>query len=132
SIFFLLLMLIEFLVPVTVSITYWYLETDEFLHVKPGKGAAFVRTKLKNYVTGNTGPHPHGQGVPSSPAALEPATLVPLQLLKSSGTKCIMVGDPKQLPATVLSNVASKYLYECSMFERLQRVGHPVIMLTEQ
>jgi len=26
----------------------------EFLHVKPGKGAAFVRSKLKNYVTGNT------------------------------------------------------------------------------
>ena len=26
----------------------------EHLHVKPGKGAAFVRTKLKNYITGNT------------------------------------------------------------------------------
>lgn len=26
----------------------------EFLHVKPGKGAAFVRTKIKNYITGNT------------------------------------------------------------------------------
>ncbi|MDQ2085297.1 elongation factor P [Herbivorax sp. ANBcel31] len=26
----------------------------EFLHVKPGKGAAFVRTKLKNIVTGST------------------------------------------------------------------------------
>ncbi|KAK7325346.1 hypothetical protein VNO77_29508 [Canavalia gladiata] len=64
--------------------------------------------------------------------ALEPATLIPLQLLKSSGTKCIMVGDPKQLPATVLSSVASKFLYQCSMFERLQRAGHPVIMLTEQ
>ncbi|XP_028791064.1 helicase SEN1-like, partial [Neltuma alba] len=64
--------------------------------------------------------------------ALEPATLIPLQLLKSSGTKCIMVGDPKQLPATVLSNVASKFLYECSMFERLQRAGHTVIMLNEQ
>jgi elongation factor P len=25
----------------------------EFLHVKPGKGAAFVRTKLKNMQTGN-------------------------------------------------------------------------------
>jgi len=25
----------------------------EFLHVKPGKGAAFVRTKLKNAQTGN-------------------------------------------------------------------------------
>lgn len=24
----------------------------EFLHVKPGKGAAFVRTKLKNAITG--------------------------------------------------------------------------------
>ncbi|KAA8541523.1 hypothetical protein F0562_022675 [Nyssa sinensis] len=64
--------------------------------------------------------------------ALEPATLIPLQLLKSKGTKCIMVGDPKQLPATVLSNVASRYLYQCSMFERLQRAGHPVIMLTKQ
>mmetsp|Transcript_48283 Transcript_48283/g.70560 ORF Transcript_48283/g.70560 Transcript_48283/m.70560 type:complete len:235 (+) Transcript_48283:24-728(+) len=26
----------------------------EFLHVKPGKGAAFVRSKLKNLITGNT------------------------------------------------------------------------------
>ncbi|KAJ7516432.1 hypothetical protein O6H91_22G057900 [Diphasiastrum complanatum] len=26
---------------------------QEFLHVKPGKGAAFVRTKLRNYITGN-------------------------------------------------------------------------------
>lgn len=25
----------------------------EFLHVKPGKGAAYVRTTLRNYVTGN-------------------------------------------------------------------------------
>ncbi|XP_031256131.1 uncharacterized ATP-dependent helicase C29A10.10c isoform X2 [Pistacia vera] len=64
--------------------------------------------------------------------ALEPATLIPLQLLKSDGTKCIMVGDPKQLPATVLSNVASKFLYECSMFERLQRAGYAVVMLTKQ
>ncbi|KAJ4826197.1 hypothetical protein Tsubulata_023786 [Turnera subulata] len=64
--------------------------------------------------------------------ALEPATLIPLQLLKSNSTKCIMVGDPKQLPATVLSNVASKFLYECSMFERLQKAGHSVTMLTKQ
>ncbi|XP_010553154.1 PREDICTED: uncharacterized protein LOC104823320 isoform X3 [Tarenaya hassleriana] len=26
----------------------------EFLHVKPGKGAAFVRTKIRNYVSGST------------------------------------------------------------------------------
>ncbi|KAF9612426.1 hypothetical protein IFM89_000174 [Coptis chinensis] len=64
--------------------------------------------------------------------ALEPATLIPFQLLKSHQTKCIMVGDPKQLPATVLSHVASKFSYECSMFERLQRAGHPVVMLAKQ
>ena len=29
-------------------------DPTEHLHVKPGKGAAFVRTKLKNYVTGGT------------------------------------------------------------------------------
>ena len=26
----------------------------EFLHVKPGKGSAFVRTKVKNLITSNT------------------------------------------------------------------------------
>ena len=31
-----------------------YFFITEFLHVKPGKGAAFVRTKLKNVVTGRT------------------------------------------------------------------------------
>ena len=28
------------------------LQVIEFQHVKPGKGAAFVRTKLKNVITG--------------------------------------------------------------------------------
>ena len=31
-----------------------FLPPAEFLHVKPGKGAAFVRSKLKNFITGNT------------------------------------------------------------------------------
>ena len=30
------------------------MQVIEFLHVKPGKGAAFVRTKLKNVITGST------------------------------------------------------------------------------
>mmetsp|Transcript_61176 Transcript_61176/g.193807 ORF Transcript_61176/g.193807 Transcript_61176/m.193807 type:complete len:261 (+) Transcript_61176:2-784(+) len=29
-------------------------KVTEFLHVKPGKGSAFVRSKLKNYITGNS------------------------------------------------------------------------------
>jgi elongation factor P len=31
-----------------------YFFITEFLHVKPGKGAAFVRTKMKNVITGRT------------------------------------------------------------------------------
>lgn len=34
----------------------------EFLHVKPGKGAAFVRTKLKNLKTGKVIPHTFNAG----------------------------------------------------------------------
>ncbi|KAI3990319.1 hypothetical protein MKX01_037658 [Papaver californicum] len=89
---------------------------------------------ISAYKFGNSSEHTLFDAVVIDEAAqaLEPATLIPLQLLKSNGTKCIMVGDPKQLPATVLSQVASKYLYECSMFERLQRAGHPVTMLIKQ
>lgn len=35
----------------------------EFQHVKPGKGAAFVRTKLKNVKTGKVLPHTFNAGV---------------------------------------------------------------------
>lgn len=35
--------------------------------------------------------------------------------------KCIMVGDPNQLPPTVLSQAAASYKYEESLFVRMQR-----------
>jgi len=35
----------------------------EFLHVKPGKGGAFVRTKLKNLKSGKVIPHTFNAGV---------------------------------------------------------------------
>ncbi|HOI48228.1 MAG TPA: elongation factor P, partial [Prolixibacteraceae bacterium] len=35
----------------------------QFLHVKPGKGAAFVRTKLKNLKTGRTVENTFNAGV---------------------------------------------------------------------
>lgn len=38
-----------------LSIEFFFLfSRAEFLHVKPGKGAAFVRTKIRNYVNGST------------------------------------------------------------------------------
>ncbi|CAI0375634.1 unnamed protein product [Linum tenue] len=61
--------------------------------------------------------------------AVEPATLVPL----SNGCKQVfLVGDPVQLPATVISSTASKFGYCTSLFERFQRAGYPVNMLKMQ
>ncbi|XP_059313666.1 probable helicase MAGATAMA 3 [Lycium ferocissimum] len=61
--------------------------------------------------------------------AVEPATLLPL----SNGCKQVfLVGDPVQLPATVISPIAGKFGYCVSLFERLQRAGYPVQMLKTQ
>ncbi|KAG0581963.1 hypothetical protein M758_3G023300 [Ceratodon purpureus] len=43
---------------------------QEFLHVKPGKGAAFVRTKLRNYITGNTVEKTFRAGEPAEEASI--------------------------------------------------------------
>ncbi|PHT98582.1 putative helicase MAGATAMA 3 [Capsicum chinense] len=42
------------------------------------------------------------------------------------------VGDPVQLPATVISPIAGKFGYCVSLFERFQRAGYPVQMLKTQ
>ncbi|XP_031111945.1 probable helicase MAGATAMA 3 [Ipomoea triloba] len=61
--------------------------------------------------------------------AVEPSTLVPL----ANGCKQVfLVGDPVQLPATVISTVAEKLGYGTSLFKRLQKAGYPVQMLKTQ
>nr|POE79379.1 helicase sen1 [Quercus suber] len=49
---------------------------------------------------------------------VEMSSLIPL---KYGCVKCIMVGDPKQLPPTVFSKEAAKFQYEQSLFVRMQR-----------
>ncbi|KAF3941675.1 hypothetical protein ABW19_dt0208095 [Dactylella cylindrospora] len=53
--------------------------------------------------------------------SIELSALIPL---KFGCKKCIMVGDPKQLPPTVLSREASRFAYEQSLFVRMQK-NHP-------
>jgi AAA domain len=60
--------------------------------------------------------------------ALEPATLVAIQMLAPGG-RCVLVGDPKQLPATVISSAAGRARLTQSLFERLQRVRRPSVRL---
>ncbi|CAL8465380.1 g4916 [Coccomyxa elongata] len=63
--------------------------------------------------------------------AVEPAALIPLQMLKPNGS-IVLVGDPKQLPATVVSRAAERAGLSRSLFERLQQAGVPVWLLAEQ
>ena len=44
----------------------------------------------------------------------------------------VLVGDPRQLPATVLSPRAERAGLGRSLFERLEGAGHEVVMLTVQ
>ncbi|MEG0026265.1 MAG: elongation factor P [Bacilli bacterium] len=54
----------------------------EFLHVKPGKGPAFVRTKLKNLRTGSTIEHTFNAGIKVEKAIVDK---VNMQYLYKSG-----------------------------------------------
>lgn len=60
--------------------------------------------------------------------AVEPASLVPLHLLAPGG-KLVLVGDPKQLPATVISCGAAAGMLSQSLFERCQKVSSRTIAL---
>ena len=53
--------------------------------------------------------------------SIELSALIPL---KYGCSKCILVGDPKQLPPTVLSREAARFQYEQSLFIRMQ-ANHP-------
>lgn len=61
--------------------------------------------------------------------AVEPSILVPLAY---GCRQLFLVGDPIQLPATVLSDAAKDAGYDTSLFSRLQRAGFPVHVLKTQ
>jgi len=64
--------------------------------------------------------------------ACQACEVAALQPLMYGCKKCVLVGDPQQLPATVLSMKAKARLMERSLFERLQQGGCPVHMLMVQ
>ena len=62
--------------------------------------------------------------------AVEPSTLIPLTEIKTK--QAFLVGDPAQLPATVLSRECAKNNYDQSLFKRLMDSGFPVHKLSTQ
>ena len=61
--------------------------------------------------------------------AVEMSTLIPLQLGPS---RCVLVGDPQQLPATTFARGGKLSHYQRSLFERLERCGHTARLLDTQ
>lgn len=61
--------------------------------------------------------------------AVELSTLIPL---KFGCERLILVGDPKQLAATVFSETAIVHNYDQSLFKRFQEAGHQVVILKTQ
>lgn len=61
----------DFKTGMTVEIDGVPFKVIEFLHVKPGKGAAFVRSKLKNLLTGNNNERTFRAGETLNLAAVE-------------------------------------------------------------
>ncbi|KAN0003234.1 hypothetical protein ACTFIZ_009409 [Dictyostelium cf. discoideum] len=60
--------------------------------------------------------------------AVETSTLIPIQ---HGCKKVVLVGDPKQLPATIISPLAIKYKYDQSLFQRLQEKNQPHMLTTQ-
>ncbi|KAK1393790.1 hypothetical protein POM88_012846 [Heracleum sosnowskyi] len=61
--------------------------------------------------------------------ASEVAVLHPLAL---GAARCVLVGDPQQLPATVISKAAGTLLYSRSLFERFQQAGCSTMLWSVQ
>ena len=92
----------------------------EFQHVKPGKGAAFVRTKLKNLRTGNVKEHTFRAGEKVVKAQIERKEM---QFLYRDGDQFEFMDNSSyeqmNIHADVLGDHVRKYLKEGFVVEVL-------------
>ena len=95
-------------------------ETKRRLQVEIIKGTQIVCTTLSASAHEsllNAGPFFDTVIIDEATQAIEATSLIPL---KYGCKRCILVGDPLQLPPTVLSQVAAGYGYSRSIFLRMQ------------
>jgi elongation factor P len=85
----------------------------EFQHVKPGKGPAFVRTKLKNVMTGKVVDRTFNAGVKVDVANIDKREM---QYLYREGTDFVFMDtedyEQPRIPAEVVSDAANYLLEE--------------------
>lgn len=98
----------------------------DFQHVKPGKGGAFVRSKLKNVLTGKVVDRTFNAGVKVETASVDKRTM---QYLYKDGDSWVFmdVQSYEQLPvsAAVLGD-ATKYLLENQEAVVAVNEGNPI------
>ena len=98
----------------------------EFQHVKPGKGGAFVRTKLRNVKTGAIAEKTFNAGVKVGLAIVERKDM---QYLYGDGTDYVFMDlatyDQVHVPPEVMEDAAS-YLTEGGMAQVSMHEGKPI------
>ena len=103
----------------------------EFQHVKPGKGGAFVRTKLKNVVTGRVLDNTFRSGEKVDEVRLEARTM---QYLYQEGDMHVFMDNETyeqiHLPANSLGDDVVKYLKEGVDYKVLFDQGSPLLVET--
>lgn len=90
---------------VTVKVDGGIFQVIEFMHVKPGKGQAFVRSKIKNLRTGSIVDYTFDAGVKLEKAILDKMMM---QYLYDSGEFCVFMNnetyDQIEVPRTQIEN----------------------------
>ena len=98
----------------------------EFQHVKPGKGGAFVRSKLRNVKTGAVIEKTFNAGVKIGLAIVERTSM---QYLYADGTDAVFMDlatyDQVHVPATVMGD-AGNYLREAAEAQVSMHEGVPI------
>src|SRR5450755_1439987 len=97
----------------TLSIDGQLWSVIDFQHVKPGKGGAFVRTKLKNVMSGKVVDRTFNAGVRVEQASVDKREM---QYLYREGDDFVFMDnqdyDQPHIPATVVGDVAAYLLEE--------------------
>jgi elongation factor P len=100
----------------------------DFQHVKPGKGGAFVRTKLKNVLTGKVVDRTFNAGVKVETATVDRRDM---QYLYRDGDDWVFMDTTNfeqfQIPDAVVGD-SSKYLLENQIANVSVHEGQPIIV----
>jgi len=107
-----------------------YYFITEFLHVKPGKGAAFVRTKMKNVVTGRTLERTFNAGVKIEEVRIERR---PYQFLYTDDMGCNFMNNEtfEQISINKDCINGAEFMKECDNLEVVMHAESETVLYAD-